>query len=75
MTKKEKEKHSRDAEIRDQNRLSRRGSKKKKTIQEEEREIHEAYQILLSEHNKRVRIRTKQKLAAVTSLMKINKID
>ena len=75
MTKKEKEKHSRDEEIRDQNRLSRRGSKKKKTIQEEEREIHEAYQILLSEHNKRVRIRTKQKLAAVTSLMKINKID
>ena len=75
MTKKEKEKHSRDEEIRDQNRLSRRGSKKKKTIQEEEREIHEAYQILLSEHNKRVRIRTKQKLAAITSLMKINKID
>ena len=74
MTKKEKEKHSRDEEIRDQNRLSRRGPKKKKTIQEEEREIHEAYQILLSEHNKRVRIRAKQKLAAVTSLMKINKI-
>jgi hypothetical protein len=44
--------------------------KKKKTLLQEERDIHEAYQLLLSEHSKRVRQRTKQKLATITALMK-----
>ena len=43
--------------------------KKKKTLFMEERDIHESYQLLLSEHHKRVKQRTKQKLAVVASLM------
>ena len=35
----------------------------------EEREIHESYQLLLAEYHKRVKQRTKQKLAVVASLM------
>ena len=43
--------------------------KKKKTLIMEEREIHESYQLLLAEYHKRVKQRTKQKLAVVASLM------
>ena len=40
----------------------------------EERDIHESYQLLLSEHHKRVKQRTKQKLAVVASLMNKNSL-
>ena len=63
MTKKQKEQHKQKS----------RGKieyKKKKTLHQEERDIHEAYQLLLSEHSKRVKQRTKQKLATITALMK-----
>ena len=48
--------------------------KKKKTLFMEERDIHESYQLLLSEHHKRVKQRTKQKLAVVASLMSKNSL-
>ena len=63
MTKKQKE----------QLKLKTRGKieyKKKKTLLEEEREIHEAYQLLLSEHSKRVKQRTKQKLQTIIAFTK-----
>ena len=54
-------------------RIDPNGSKKKrKTLLEQEREVHEAYQLLLSEHNKKVKTRTKQKIAAMSALMKMN---
>ena len=54
-------------------RLDKNGLKRKrKTLMEQEREAHEAYQILLSEHNKKVKTRTMQKLSVVNTLMKIN---
>ena len=69
MSKKEKLKHKNKSSGNiDQNRSKRRN----KTLVEEERDAHEAYQLLLSEHNKRVRKRMRQKLSAVNALMKIN---
>ena len=69
MTKKEKEIYK----TKNTGRIDENGLKKKrKTLLEQEREIHEAYQMLLSEHNKKVRARTKKKLSAVTAFMKIN---
>jgi hypothetical protein len=54
-------------------RLDRNGLKKKrKTLHEQEREAHEAYQVLLSEHNKKIRTRTMQKLAVINALTKTN---
>ena len=68
MTKKEKEVYK----SKNSGRLDKNGLKKRrKTLSEEERELHEAYQMLLSEHNKKVRKRTKQKLAVMTALMKV----
>ena len=49
-------------------RLKRNG----KPLLEQEREAHQAYQLLLSEHNKKVRSRMLQKLTAVNALVKIN---
>ena len=63
MTKKQKEQHK----------LKQRGKieyKKKKTLCQEERDIHEAYQLLLAEHHKRVKQRVKQKISTVAALMK-----
>ena len=69
MSKKEKEIYTK----KNQGRLDRNGLKKKrKTLLEQEREVHEAYQLLLSEHNKKVKIRTKQKIAAMSAIMKMN---
>ena len=48
---------------------------KKKSLADEERLFHEAYQLLLSEHYRRVRKRTKQKLKTVTTLMKFSTIE
>ena len=48
---------------------------KKKSLADEERLFHEAYQLLLSEHYRRVRKRTKQKLRTVTTLMKFSAVE
>ena len=48
---------------------------KKKSLVDEERLFHEAYQHLLSEHYRMVRKRTKQKLKTVTTLMKFGTIE
>ena len=48
---------------------------KKKSLADEERLFHEAYQLLLSEHYRRVRKRTKQKLRTVTTLMKFSTVE
>ena len=72
MTKKEKEIYKN----KNTGRLDENGLKKRrKTLLEQEREVHEAYQMLLSEHNKKVRTRTKQKVKAVTALMKMSKMN
>ena len=42
----------------------------KKPLFEQERDLHESYQIILSEHNKRVKQRTKQKVMMITAMMK-----
>ena len=69
MTKKEKEIYKN----KNRGRLTESGTRRRrKTLLEEERELHEAYQLLLSEHNKRVKKRVKQKLKTVTTLMKMN---
>jgi len=69
MTKREKETY----QTKNFGRLDKYGMKKRrKTLHEQERESHEAYQILLSEHNKKVRARAMQKLSVVTALMKMN---
>ena len=69
MTKKEKEIYKN----KNRGRLTENGTRRRrKTLLEEERELHEAYQLLLSEHNKRVKKRVKQKLKTVTTLMKMN---
>ena len=68
MTKKEKEVYK----SKNSGRLDKNGLKKRrKTLVEQEMEVHEAYQMLLSEHNKKVRSRTKAKLAVMTALMKV----
>ena len=46
--------------------------KRRQALSEQEREVHEAYQMLLAEHKKKVAARTKKKLSAVTTLLKIN---
>ena len=69
MTKKEKEIYKN----KNHGRLTESGTRRRrKTLLEEEREVHEAYQLLLSEHNRRVKKRVKQKLKTVTTLMKMN---
>ena len=69
MSKKEKEIYrNKNVGRIDQNGLK----KRRKPLSEQEREVHEAYQLLLSEHKKKVKTRTKQKMAAMTALMKLN---
>ena len=71
MSKREKEIYTK----KNHGRLDQNGLKKRrKTLLEQEREVHEAYQLLLTEHSKKVKTRTRQKLAAMTALMKINSI-
>ena len=50
-------------------------SGKVSSLWDEERLFHEAYQLLLSEHYRRVRKRTKQKLRTVTTLMKFSTVE
>ena len=50
------------------------GRRRRKSLIEEEREVHEAYQLLLSEHKLRVKKRVKAKLQVVTTMMKLNAI-
>ena len=72
MTKKDKEIYkAKNAGRLDQNGIKR----KRKTLLELEREAHEAYQMLISEHNRKVRSRTMQKLSAVNSLVKMNSLQ
>ena len=47
--------------------------KKKKSTIEEERDAHEAYQLILSEYHRRVKTRTKQKIMTIHMLTKPNK--
>ena len=69
MSKKEKQKHkTKSSRSIDPNKFKKRG----KSFIDEERDVHEAYQLLLSEHNKLVRKRIRQKLSAVNALKKIN---
>ena len=69
MTRKEKEIYKN----KNHGRLTENGTKRRrKTLLEEEREVHEAYQLILSEHNRRVKRRVKQKLATMTAMMKLN---
>ena len=68
MTKQQKEQYK----IKNRAKLEK---KKKKTLFMEERDVHESYQLLLSEHHKRVKLRTKQKLAVVASLMNKNTLQ
>ena len=44
--------------------------KKKKSTIEEERDAHEAYQLILSEYHRRVKTRTKQKIMTIHMLTK-----
>ena len=44
--------------------------KKPKSLIQEELDIHEAYQLLLSEYHKRVKQRTKQKISMIAALSK-----
>ena len=71
MTKKEKEKHQKDQE-RKNNPVYGMNKKKKKTFQEQERELHEAYQILLAEHYRKVKSRTKQKLRTINIMKTVS---
>ena len=48
-------------------------NKIKKTFQDEEKDLHEAYQIILSEHHRRVKYRVKQTLRAVNIMKKLAK--
>ena len=67
MTKQQKEKHK----YKNIGKLDPNSQKKnKKSLIQEERDIHEAYQLLLSEYHKRVKQRTKKKIATVAALMK-----
>ena len=47
------------------------GLKKKKSIQDEEREVHEAYQFLLAEYHSRVKLRMRKKIKAVNTIRKL----
>ena len=68
MTKKEKEKYQNMY----RGRVDQDGVKKRRqTLLEQEIEVHEAYQLILAEHNKKVKRRVKQKLAAVFAMRKI----
>ena len=67
MTKKQKE----DAKMRELRKGQATGlKKKKKTLAEEERDSHEAYQLVLSEYYRRVKQRVKHKAITVTLLKK-----
>ena len=69
MSKREKENYLR----KNTGRVDKNGVKKRRqTFSEQERDAHEAYQLLLSEHNRKVLARTKKKLSAVKALMKMN---
>ena len=64
MTKQQKERHEKNKT---------RGNvekKNKKTLFQEERDVHEAYQLLLSEHTMRVKQRLRQKIANIGSIAK-----
>ena len=45
--------------------------KRQKSPQDEEREVHEAYQILLAEHHRRVKQRMRKKIQTINILKKI----
>ena len=67
MTKQQKQNHA--------NKLRGKLEKKnKKTLFQEERDVHEAYQLLLSEHNTRVKQRMKQKISTVAALSRKAKV-
>ena len=69
MKKREKELYKREKF----GRIDENGVKKRRqTLTEQETNAHEAFQLLLSEHNKKVIARAKKKLSVVTSLMKLN---
>ena len=69
MSKKEKEIYT----TKNAGRLDKNGLKKRrKTLQQQEIEVHEAYQLLLAEHKRKVTTRAKNKLSAVCTLMKMH---
>jgi hypothetical protein len=68
MTKKEKEIYK----TKNAGRLDKNGLKKRrKTLLQQEIDLHEAYQLLLAEHRRKVTTRAKKKMSAVCALMKI----
>ena len=69
MTKREKEMYI----TKNAGRLDKNGLKKRrKTLIQQEMELHEAYQLLIAEHKRKVTKRTKTKLSVVCALMKTN---
>ena len=67
MSKKEQEKYENEQKFQ-----KTYGSKKRyKTVHEEEREIHEAYQVILAEYHRRVKNRMKKKIKAVNMIRKL----
>ena len=69
MTKKENEIYR----TKNAGRIDKNGLKKRrKTLVQQEMEFHEAYQLLLAEHKRKVIKRTKKKMSTVYALMKTN---
>ena len=68
MTKKEKEKYQNVY----RGRIDKDGVKKKRqTLLDQEIELHEAYQLILKEHHKKVKRRVQKKLAAISTMKKM----
>jgi hypothetical protein len=69
LTKKEKEIYK----IKNAGRVDKNGVKKRrKTLLQQEIDVHEAYQLLLAEHKRKVTTRAKKKMSSVCTLMKMN---
>ena len=67
MSKREREKYEKEQRFK-----NRYGSKKrKKSVKDEEREVHEAYQVILAEYHRRVMMRMKKKVKAVNMIRKL----
>ena len=67
MSKREREKYEKELKFK-----NRYGSKKRaKSIKDEEREVHEAYQVILAEYHRRVIKRMKKKVKAVNMIRKL----
>ena len=67
MSKKDKEKYENEQKFQ-----KTYGSKKRyKSVHDEEREVHEAYQLILAEYHRRVKMRMKKKIKAVTMIRKL----